>query len=515
MSKWMTAWGVSSVLLGFGPAHAGGVTLITHGFNGNVTDWVIPMGEVMMDHPGFDGDDISCYEMEIRSVGGGLQASMIHLGGPVWNAVESGEIVIKLDWSSEAGFSGSSSSQVASATANALRDPALLDAVNGRALAELPLHLVGHSRGSSVVTEIARYLGERGVWVDQVTALDPVPVGLFGDDPVRSWENVLYMESYWQEIGGFLVPTGQPISGAYNRELTNLSGGYSSAHSDAHLWYHGTIDLSTPATDTQATIGSSQRSAWWTAAENEGADTGFLYSRIGGGDRTSTAQPGGAPNQVRDGFNQSYDFGVSGDGNRSLLDSKTDVWPNPIIARRTGAGALEAGTDLEVQVYYQDGASALDPELTVSLDPDRNPWNGNEVALDTFTMSSAGKFGVLNDTRSADTSGVAAGSYAVLMTLSQGGKERHFHAVERVEITVAPMPVEIVAGSAGLVDGLFSFEVSGDPGTEIAVEASDDMDGWDIVATQILGSGNWVFSDPDTGLYGRRFYRLVEPAPAP
>lgn len=325
---------------------------------------------------------------------------------------------------------------------------------------------------------------------------------------------MLYMESYWQDIGGFFVPTGQPISGAYNRELTSLSGGYSSAHSDVHLWYHGTIDLSTPATDTQATIGSSQRSAWWTTAEDEGGNTGFLYSRIGGGDRTSTDQPGGTSNQVRDGLNQTYDFGAGASGNRELLASKTDVWPNPIIARRTSADAVEAGADLEVEVFYQDGASATDPELTVSLDPDRNPWNGNEVELESFAMPAAGAMDVLSGTRSASTAGVAAGSYAVLMTLSQGGKERHFHAAARVEITAEPLPV-VVPGTAGLVDGLFSFEVSGEPGTEVGIEASEDMNGWDVVATQVLGSGNWLFSDPDTALYGRRFYRVVEPVPLP
>ena len=502
----MVACGLST-----GLACGGGVTLITHGFNGNVTDWVIPMGEVMMEHPGFDGDDLSCYEMEVTSGGGGLQVSMTHLGGPVWNAVESGEIVVKLDWSSQAGVFGSSASQVASVAANALRDPNLLDSVNGRALAELPLHLIGHSRGGSVVCEIARYLGERGVWVDQVTALDPYPVGLFGDVPAKSWENVLYMESYWQDMD---FPGGSDISGAYNRKLTSLSGGYSSAHSDTHLWYHGTIDLSTPATDTQETIGASQRSSWWTEAENEGADTGFLYSRIGGGDRTSTAQPGGG-SQIRDGLNQVYGFGVSGGGNRELLSSKTEVWPNPIIARRTAAGPLESGSDLEVELFYQDGASAMDPDLIVSLDPDRNPWNGNEIILEAFTMPAAGAFAVLNDVRSADTTGVPVGSYAVLMTLSQGGKERHFHAAEGVMITAAIMPMEIVAGTTGLVNGLFGFEVSGAPGTEVVVEASEDMSDWDEVASQTLGPGNWVFSDPDTALYGRRFYRLAEPSVSP
>lgn len=492
--------------LGTSAARAGGVTLITHGFNGNVTDWVIPMGEAMLNHPGFDGNDLTCYEMEVTSSGGGLQVLAFRVGGPAGDEVGSGEIVVKLDWSAVATSFGVSSSAVASIAAAALSNTTLIPELDGRAMAELPLHLVGHSRGGSVVTEIARSLGEKGIWVDQVTAMDPVPVGFpYFDAAVRSWENVLYMESYWQDIGGFLVPTGQPISGAYNRQLTSLSGGYSSPHSDAHLWYHGTIDLATPSSDTQATIGSSQRSSWWTAGENQGAATGFRYSRIGGGDRTSTFQPAGA-SAVRDGLNQFYDFGVTGSPNRQLLSSKTDVWPNLIIARRTTTGALAPGGELEVEIFYQDGASLVDPVLTVSLDPDRNPWNGNEIELENFSLPAAGAMGVLSATRSAMVAGVPAGSYAVAMTLSQGGKERHFHAAERVQIA----PLEIVAGSTGLVGGLYTFEVAGPQGLEVNIEASDDLGSWEIIATQILGSGNWTFSDPDTGLYDRRFYRLAD-----
>ena len=56
----------------------------------------------------------------------------------------------------------------------------------------------------------------------------------------------------------------------------------------------GTIDLVTPATDTQASITTAERQTWWTAFEAAGTNTGFLYSLIGGGDRLSSAEPGGA-----------------------------------------------------------------------------------------------------------------------------------------------------------------------------------------------------------------------------
>jgi len=59
---------------------------------------------------------------------------------------------------------------------------------------------------------------------------------------------------YWQHLGdGLFYANGESVAGAYVRQLTNLNGGYSSSHSDAHLWYHGTIDWNTPASDTEAT----------------------------------------------------------------------------------------------------------------------------------------------------------------------------------------------------------------------------------------------------------------------
>lgn len=501
----IAGWMASGPLL-----HGGGVTLITHGFNGNVTDWVIPMGTAMVGHPSFDGSDVTCYEIELLSgPNSTLIVNSFRIGGPPGDEVGSGEIVVKLDWSDVSTNLVFSSTDVATEAANALRNANLLPELDGRALAELPIHLIGHSRGGSVVTEISRLLGERGVWVDQVTALDPVPVGLYGDAAVRSWENVLFAESYWQDIGGFLVPTGQPIVGAYNRQLTNLSGGGSSPHSDAHLWYHGTIDLQTPATDTQDTITSSERNAWWTPAEGQGSTAGFHYSRIGGGDRTSSLQPTGS-SAIRDGLNQLWDFGAGISSNRQLLSSKSDVWPNIIVAGNGGPSSLMVGEDLDLSISYQDGASAVDPVLTVSLDPDRNPWNGNETSLLTTPIPAAGAFNVLEAAGAISTVAAAPGSYAVMMSLSQGGKVRHFHLREGVELTAAPIPLMIVEGSAGFVDGKFGFEVSGQPGSEVTVEVSDDLIQWDPLETQVLGTGSWAFSDPTSSTEGRRFYRVVD-----
>src|SRR5438309_11939943 len=141
---------------------AGGVTIITHGFNSNVTDWIIPMAGRMGQYPGFPGTTYSCYEISITRNGSGqyvAAASLIAGQAPL--LTDSGEIVVKLDWSTVSSGSASST-QVAQAAVDALLSTTLIPEMGGRPLAELPLHLIGHSRGGSVITEMGRLFGAQG-----------------------------------------------------------------------------------------------------------------------------------------------------------------------------------------------------------------------------------------------------------------------------------------------------------------------------------------------------------------
>src|SRR5207244_4266481 len=240
----------------------------------------------------FPGTNVSVYQISITRTTTTYYVTQTFLEGVAPSNSDSGEILIALDWSTLS--SGAvPTTDIAAQTAAALLSTNLIPDLNGHALAEFPLHFAGHSRGGSVITETARVLGAEGVWVDHVTTLDPRPVSQFGDPSMKNYANILFADNYWQNVPtNFLDPTGQAIAGAYNRQLTNLNGGYSSSHSDVHLWYHGTIDLVTPATDTQASITTAERQTWWTAFEAAGTKTGFLYSLIGGGDRLSRAERG-------------------------------------------------------------------------------------------------------------------------------------------------------------------------------------------------------------------------------
>src|SRR5690348_1567907 len=88
------------VAAGAWTAPGAGVTLITHGFSGNVTDWIIPMAGKIPAYTNFPGSNSSCYEISITQNGQGqIVASETLLTGVSPLVSDSGEIIIKLDWS--------------------------------------------------------------------------------------------------------------------------------------------------------------------------------------------------------------------------------------------------------------------------------------------------------------------------------------------------------------------------------------------------------------------------------
>ena len=466
-------------------------------------------------YPGFPGTTYSCYEISITRNGSGqyvTTASLIAGAAPF--LTDSGEIVVKLDWSTLSGLGGPSTTTIAQVASDALLSTTLIPELGGHPLAEMPLHFIGHSRGGSVITEMARLFGAQGIWVDQVTTLDPRPVTQFGDAAVTSWVNVLYADNFWQNMGdGLFVPNGQPVFGAYNRHLLDLSGGYSSSHSDVHLWYHGTIDLATPTSDTQANITASQRSAWWTTTEMSGAAAGFLYSLIGGGDRLSNLEPAGSGNgRINDGFNGNWDLGGGLAANRTALPADSGLWPNVIRFNLTNTTTIHAGESFEAALYYQAGPSAAgNAQLDLLLDVDFNPYNGNETDVGQQSLPRTGPSVVSLDMLNAptDPTALVPGSYAVCARINDGVRTRYLYAPQLLVVTPSLQPPVIDGTSLALSGGTMHFDIHGFPGQSITVMASTDLLNWIPLETQILTGTVWHFADPNAGNFSRRFYKAT------
>lgn len=491
------------------PARGAGVTVVTHGFNGNITDWVIPMLERVPGHPGFRGTNFSCYSLTIReNSSGNLVASRTLLGGTTPLNTDSGEILIKLDWSSLAGIFGASSTAVASAAASALMSATLFPELEGRPLVELPLHLVGHSRGGSVISEMARLLGAQGIWVDQLTLLDPHPVTEFGDAAVRVWQNILFAESYWQMNPNFSCPNGASASGAYNRFLTNLGGGYDCPHSDVHLWYLGTIDHGTPTGNNDEVITQAERATWWTPAEAAGMQAGFLYSRIGRGNRLSTAEPAGpGTGRIRDGMNQRWNFGAGTSANRTALPANSGLWPNVIQLALTSTNQIGAADFITADYSYQSGPSSNQlVSVELFVDADWNPYNSNSVRIGAVGIPNTGTTNVASSTLSgAPPDPVVPGDYNIYARANFGGRTRYLYAPQTVRLLGnAPRIASVQRGT----DGQTILHILARSGHRMVLQASGDLQTWTNIATNVVTYRPEIIIDPPPSKT-QRFYRAV------
>jgi len=513
--------------------HAAGVTVITHGFNSNVEGWVTGMAGQIPNYGQFPGTSFTVYKITLTYDGSSYYFQVTRPAGVAPSAADSGEIIVKLDWSQVAGGGTApynrSTYEVANVAAWALMLTNAIPELSGHALAESPIHLIGHSRGGSLVTEMSRLLGTNGLWVDHLTTLDPHPLNNDGNfelfmptdaSALPAYGNVLFRDNYWQDQGdGLFVPNGETVNGAYNRYLYSLGGGYSSTHSDVHLWYHCTLDQRDPADDDEVQITSTQLDPWYVTNENHGLNAGFKWSLIGGGDRASFDQPEVVGPAIRDGYNQNWDFGIGfpQTANRTALSTIAGNWPNVMCFNLISPAQAERGTFAQFSLYYQWAQpSASNATLSVYLDDDFNPYNGNSHLIQQETINGTGAAGTtvsywdsINPLVAALTeSNAPLGLHSLYASISGGGRTRYLYAPEMIEVlpaAVVPSPV---------------LNISTD-GTNLVLYWTTNASGFSLLSTTdlslpsawvtnselpvVLGA-NFVVTNAPDGV--QRFYRL-------
>lgn len=506
--------------------HAGGVTLITHGYNSDVNGWVTAMADAIPDYANFPGTNFTEYKLTLTTDGNGnyfYQSERTNGVTPA--ASDSGELLVKLDWSQMAGGLSTydiSTYDVAWAACRVLMQTNAIAELGGHALAEFPLHLIGHSRGGSLVNEMSRLLGTNGIWIDHLTTLDPHPLNNDGNFDLffptdasasNTYANVLYRDNYWQDFpGGFLDFNGEPVSGAYDRHLTDLSGGYNNTsfaapnHSNVHLWYHGTISLVTPVSDGDATISSAERQAWWVPNEQAGTNAGFAYSLIAGGDRLSAEQPlGPGFPAINDGYNRAWDLGAGISNNRTALPSNNGRWPNLIKCNVAGTNVVQAGDRLTVSFYYQYAGGLSNIACQFYLDLDSNPYNSNEVLVLERAVPNTGVGSVFLATAGLNTSTVPPGSYTVLTKTSAGSATRFLYAPEPITILPSRVALSLDISLLGLTE--IGVGINGGAGQRIVLQVSSDLQNWVPVITNTLTSTRWVYTNSAPA--AQQFYRAV------
>jgi hypothetical protein len=494
-----------------------GVTFITHGLNGDTDGWVTGMANQIPNHYRFLGTNFSCYKAYFVPNGAAWNLTATRVSGTQPFTPESGEIIVKFDWSPLADGNSYNTYQIANVAAVALLNTNFISELGGHALAEFPLHLIGHSRGGSLVCELSRLLGTNGVWLDHLTTLDPHPLNNDGftldalfysavDAPARTYANVLYHDNYWQDASWPVY--GKTVSGSYTRELTSFSSGYSSQHSDVHLWYHGTIDLRVPASDTEASLTSSERGTWWNAYEAQGVQAGFFYSLIGRGNRLSTDRPQGAGfPMVNSGYNQNWDLGAGQAGNRTALATNNGAWPSLIQFNRTATNAVTQGMSANVKLFYQWTGTATNGTISFYLDDDFNPLNNNQVWLKQIAAPGTGTPAFIGSGTIPvpfAATNAAPGLHALLAVIKANGRTRCLYAPELIQVITAPT-LDITQTGATQ----FEIGIHGAAGQMVALQSSPNLIEWQSLATNTLSDSRLVITNVVTTSVSNQFYRTL------
>ncbi len=232
-------------------------TVITHGFQPSDSggDSLITLARAIRNRAdaenGANGAWFIDYDIDVHGGLGSIHIADSHLP----TGAGTGHIVFLWDWAAD---TNEPTSGWASASGDALFatiiDLGLVDVT--APLSQPPLHLIGHSFGTAVTSELTRRLAAINVTVDHLTYLDPhdfnqglgfdytqrlFELGPLGYGAVV-WNNVTFADVYYQTRSGIaavaaprVIPDGRPIPGAYNRWMSVELPGVLAGVSD-HSW---------------------------------------------------------------------------------------------------------------------------------------------------------------------------------------------------------------------------------------------------------------------------------------
>lgn len=522
MKSWVLLLGLS-IQCGL---NAGVLTLVTHGYNSHAQNggWVHAMADAISNYPrkvaeyGYGTTPI--YRLYFSE--GRLYSQKV--SGPAYRDSSSGDAVLMLDWNP---YSGSlwinealSTETVGDYVAGRLAaDSALIPELNGVAT-RFPLHLIGHSRGGSLVCEIAKGLGTRGVYVDQLTLLDAHPVGNDGFDSFLEslavgvtdgtalrgvYENVFFSDAYYQTLSTF-SPQGTGAFGAYNRKLDptlDVTDGYNSFHSNAHLWYYCTIADSSPlpTSNGEASLTFSGRNRWYSQSEDLGRKAGYFASERGGGLSVGS--------HFAAGINGRWlkDLGLPGDpNNRSSINGVPVQFANVIDIGITAENeerysdfSLGAPIKFKIVTAGESGVSGMlfyqaysegDAIIRLFADNDENVANGvtKEVSYSVPATGSkyAAQKGLLLDDLIA---GLKPAVYRVGIEIRKGTSvKRHRYASDRLLIVPRLRCDWVPTQDNGIP--AFNVVIRGLRDKRFAIEASADLGKWSAIATGQLRSSS-------------------------
>jgi hypothetical protein len=471
-------------------------TLITHGFEFGASadvSWMDTMANAIAQKE----QGASIYTLSVSS---SLSTSV---STRVSNSA-SGNVIVELNWTAAANYTSThiATQSVAPVVLPYITGAGMFPGVSGP-LAELPIHLIGHSRGASLVAYLAELLGQQGVEVDQLTTLDPHPLTSADplnsppvlDAPVVVYDNVAFADNYYETDYRVLIwpIQGQPVTGAVNTDLTSVDPSIS--HSAVHTYYYGTIARN--ATDDGD--GGTINTAWYAGKR---AMSGFDYSLIDGGDRSN----------VSAGLSSL----AGGSATRTHVALTTsNPWTNigSVSISGDSAGAIANGQGINLNYRYQDSDGGS--SVSFYLDSDVNPYDGHSLSLgndSNLPLTGATPNSLSRAIATTwNTSGLASGIYHLYAAINDVAGTRYSYMTQ--PLYVSSSGAEIVTRQwTGDVSGDWSNDSNWTPGgvpastdrasIQLPVGGSITMAGSNAVEIELLsGTVNWSGGSPLSGAF--------------
>jgi len=509
-------------------AFGGTVTVLTHGYNssaGNTNGWLwnmaLKMGEYDRRKFEYGGNKSNSFYIVYfdNSI---LKSKLLFGVEPDKNP--SGDIFIVLDWNPYSGDPtylvgpGIQENKIKSTTYTSyfVANYILTNKFDGlkTPLTFFPIHLIGHSRGGSLMCEVGKRFAEYGIYVHHLTTLDPHPVNNDGFNSIIEGvaagnivdgsatngltSNIIFADNYFQKNATI---KGSFVNGAANKDLssafTNKIAFDRNSHTMAHFWYHCTLSEEYPSTtDGENRLLEIERTKWFSESESAGGKAGY-YSSYRAGQFID--------NFTKFGYNTEFLKSLVGDTNVSFsnyrsippdrdlnfdfkniisfsfkstnsIKYKTYLFGEPIDYIPKG---IKQYKNIETSIVYQADLKSVNQNQNVPLyffvDDDENLINGY-IKWKMVNVPSTGAWKMKRfDVDCSDLfDGLKPGQYRMGAMLGESSGARCFYAHERVEI----QQETFISWNLNKSENFLVLSVYGNKNRKYSFQKSSDLISW-------------------------------------
>jgi hypothetical protein len=275
---------------------AASVTLVTHGLDSNANGWVLDLCRDIRAYQNALQQEADVYRVILPRQSMILRDPQFQVVQDTFTSTNANKnAIVAFDWSyySQSIIFGvgieHATWTIAPYVANLLLKTNALPSIS-EPLARRSIHLIGHSRGGSLISGAGDLLVASNIVIEHFTTLDPRAYPFSTDTEPHVPANVMFADNYYQTYD--TLTYGVHLQGAYNRKPI-LFDNYilvgstpqpivRNGHENIHHWYHRTVREWNLAGDQ---ILQNLYKQWFSTSDNGGWLTGYYFENCAYGTR--------------------------------------------------------------------------------------------------------------------------------------------------------------------------------------------------------------------------------------